>query len=594
MAKTALPHWDMNPYFPGLDSEEFTLAYKALVERIAELGELFDSNAIRKTESLEVNETNVALLEKAIEFLNDLSEELKLVRAYIVSFVSQNSRDDVAQAKYSQLQMESVALSKLSTRFTAWVAAFDVDSLVEKSRIAKDHEFMLRRSVVSASHQMSEIEEDLYSDLVVTGARAWERLHNNVSSRLLVEVPGKGKLPMAAVRGLSQDPDSEVRRNAYDSELKAWASVEVPMAAALNSIKGEANVVNARRGWNDSVEASLFNNNIDRQTLEAMQQAVVDSFPDFRRYLGAKARFLGSKSLAWWDLFAPVSRKSEPKIWSWDETIEFTTSRFGAFSPRLADMARRSFDDGWIDAEPREGKADGAFCMGVRKDESRVMLNFVQSFKSVQTLAHELGHAYHNVNLSDRRALQRSTPSALAETASIFCESIIFHAGLEAASDAEKISILENYLQNTCQVVVDIHSRFILEKGVHEGREQRELSVDELKDLMIDAQRQTYGDGLDQDALHPYMWAVKPHYYIASYYNWPYTFGLLFGTGLYAQYLEDPEKFRAGYDDLLSCTGMEDAAALTARFGFDIRDTGFWRSSLDIIKGRIDEFVALV
>lgn len=232
--------------------------------------------------------------------------------------------------------------------------------------------------------------------------------------------------------------------------------------------------------------------------------------------------------------------------------------------------------------------------MGVRKDESRIMMSYSNSFNSVQTLAHELGHAYHNVNLNGRTPMQRSTPMALAETASIFCQAIIVQAGLAEASEQSKLAILENDLQSACQVVVDIHSRFLFEKAVFDGRAKRELSVDELKDLMLGAQRETYGDGLDGNALHPYMWAVKGHYYGATYYNWPYTFGLLFSTGLYAQYTADPQKFKAGYDALLSSTGLEDAASLTARFGFDIRTPEFWRSSLDILRARIDQFEKLV
>lgn len=588
-----LPHWDMTPLFPSLEAEEFNLAMKKLGEQIEDLWGLYDTIGVRAGEKQELTETLPASVEEVIGAINALSEEMRTVGSFISSFVAVNSKDALAQAKYSEFQIKIVLAGKLAKRFNAWIGSLDVEKLIETSEMCRDHAFSLRKAAKAAHHLMSEAEEDLYSELSPSGPSAWGRLHSNISSRLLVTVEGKpGKLPMAAVRGLAHHPDSVLRRAAYDAELRAWESVEVPMAAALNSIKGDSNTVNTRRGWADSLESALFNNNIDEASLSAMQQAVVASFPDFRRYLKAKARLVGKAALPWCDLFAPVGEGDDK--WGWDDATNFIVEQFSSYSPKMKDMGVRAFAERWVDAEPREGKADGAFCMGVRKDESRIMMNYSNSFNSVQTLAHELGHAYHNVNLNGRTPMQRSTPMALAETASIFCQAIIVQAGLAEASEQSKLAILESDLQSACQVVVDIHSRFLFEKAVFDGRAKRELSVDELKDLMLGAQQETYGDGLDGDALHPYMWAVKGHYYGATFYNWPYTFGLLFSTGLYAQYTADPEKFKAGYDALLSSTGLEDAASLTARFGFDIRAPEFWGKSLDILRARIDQFEKLV
>jgi pepF/M3 family oligoendopeptidase len=325
-----------------------------------------------------------------------------------------------------------------------------------------------------------------------------------------------------------------------------------------------------------------------------MHEACRESFPDFRRYLRAKARLLGQEALPWWDLFAPVGGESGSRHWAFDEAAEFVTAQFGTYSNRLSGLVQRAVQERWVDAEPRDGKVDGAFCMGVRRDESRVLMNYEPSFNSVQTLAHELGHAYHNVNLATCTPMQRETPMALAETASIFCQTIVVNAALERASGAEKLALLEGTLQDSCQVVVDIHSRFLFEQQVFAHRAKRELSAGEFNALMLQAQRETYGDGLQPEALHQYMWAMKPHYYIANFYNWPYTFGLLFGLGLYARYREDPARFRAGYDDLLASTGRESAADLGQRFGIDIRTPAFWRTSLDVCREQVREFEALV
>jgi oligoendopeptidase F len=267
------------------------------------------------------------------------------------------------------------------------------------------------------------------------------------------------------------------------------------------------------------------------------------------------------------------------------------TATFGTYSPQLQALAKRAVDDRWIDAEPRDGKRDGAFCMGLEADRSLVLLNFDGSFRSVQTLAHELGHAYHNVTLADRTPLQRQLPMALAETASIFCETIMVQHGLASAAEGERLALIEGDLQAACQVVVDIHSRFLFERGFCEARARRTVSAAEACELMSDAQGQTYGDGLSER--HPYMWAAKPHYYGSAFYNWPYTFGLLFGLGLYARYVEDPDRFRNGYDDLLSSCGLASAVDLAAGFDIDVRDGAFWAASLRVLQDRIDEFVRL-
>ncbi len=282
-------------------------------------------------------------------------------------------------------------------------------------------------------------------------------------------------------------------------------------------------------------------------------------------------------------------------MWEYDEAASFIIEQFGTYSSKLSNFAARAFREQWIDAEPRVGKVDGAFCAPLRKDESRVFANFKPSYGGMSTLAHELGHGYHNLNLAHRTMLQQDTPMTLAETASIFCETIVREAALRKAGVQEQISILEASLQGSCQVVVDITCRFLFEQRLFEARQQRELSVAELNNVMLEAQRETYGDGLDENALHPYMWAMKPHYYSTdtSFYNYPYMFGLLFGLGLYAQYQQDPEKFKQGYDNLLSSTGLADAATLAAQFGIDIHSADFWRASLDIIREDIERFEAL-
>ena len=595
IATESLPRWDLSPFYPSLDSREFASAHEGIGAGVARLTALYDTHDVRGGDPLELDGDTIKAFEEVIRETNELQDDVRLVNAYLYAFVTTDAHEDRAAALQSQLQAQVAPLRTLSTRFAAWIARLGADRLIEKSQLAADHAWPLRKAEFAATHQMTEAEEGLAAELNLTGGTAWNKLHGDVSARLIGSVNGDD-LAITVIRNLAMDPDASVREAAYRAELLAWESASVPLAAAMNGIKGEANVVNRRRGWDDSLAPALYYNAVDRSTLQAMQSAVVESFPDFRRYLAAKARVLGhrDRALPWWDLFAPVGDPAASAC-SWDAAVDLVRTAFASYSPSLAALAERAFAERWVDAEAHEGKRGGAFCMPVRDDESRVLLNYSGSFDSVSTLAHELGHAYHNTNLAQRTAMQRQTPMALAETASIFCETILVQSGLAAAQgDPERqLVLLDTDLTGATQIVVDIHSRFLFEQRVFEQRTDRALSVNELCDYMTEAQVATYGDGLDAEALHPYMWAVKPHYYGMAYYNWPYTFGLLFGIGLYARYTADPERFRLGYDDLLSATGLGEAAELAARFGIDVRSESFWRDSLDVIRGRIADYEKL-
>ena len=596
-AAKALPHWDMTVVYPGLESAEFEQGFNAVAQAIGELADLFDAHGIAKREPAPLDEVTVQSFETVITRYNAVLEETHVLIAYLYCLVSTDSRDDAAQARMSALQNQTMRLSQLGTRFTAWLGTLDIDALIEQSEIAREHGYALRRAKTEAEHLMSPAEEALASELNLSGGTAWSKLHGNLTSQLSVRIQLNGEeqeLPMSMVRNLALDPDRDVRRRAYEAEIAGWDSAALPLAAALNSIKGEVNTLTQRRGWDTPLDEAVFENAIDRQTLDAMMEAARESFPDFRRYLRAKARALGLPALAWYDLLAPIGEHA--RTWEFEEGATFIERQFGTYSAKMSEYAARAFRERWVDAEPRSGKRDGAYCIMLRGEESRIFANFKPAFTGVSTLAHELGHGYHNLNKAHRTPIQRSTPMTLAETASIFCETIIQNAALKEASEAEQLALLETSLEGSCQVVVDITSRFLFETSVFEARRERELSVEELKTLMLNAQRETYGDGLDQDVLHPYMWAVKGHYYSTgrSYYNYPYMFGLLFGLGLYARYTQEPEEFKQGYDDLLSSTGLADAAGLARRFGIDITTPEFWRSSLDVIRGQVDRFEELV
>ncbi len=588
------PRWDLTPLFPSLTSPELRAALDAVRTESDALLAFFEQRGIRRRPQEALDPGESELFDEVLDRVNTLFEAQIPVRSFISCSVSVNAADDVAQALAGELRTLSVQTNQIWTRFIAWIGTLDHAALGRQSAAAAAHAHPLRVAAEQARRQLSEEEELLCAELQPAGLSGWARLHSDLTSLLEapVEYPdGARMLPMSVIRALANDPDRAVRRAAYTAELAAWERVSVPLAAALNGVKGWQSVLNRKRGYADDVKPTLLTNGIDAATLAAMQEAVIESFPRFRGYFRAKARCLGVEALAWYDLSAPVGRLG--RTYSWDEATEFVAEQFGRYSARMRDFALSSFRSRWTDAEPRAGKEGGAYCIGVGGGNSRILMNFDGSINAVSTLAHELGHAYHNRNLQDRLYCQRRTPSTLAETASIFCETLVYDAVLKAAAGEQRLGLVEASLQRDALVVVDIHSRFLFEKAVFARRRQRELTPREFCELMLDAQRATFGDGLDPECLHPYMWAVKGHYYGPLFYNYPYTFGLLFGLGLYARYLEDADAFRDGYDDLLSATGLADAATLGARFGINTRSPDFWRQSLAVLGRSVDEFVRL-
>lgn len=586
-----LPRWRTDDLYAGLDDPRLNADLAALRDAVSALEGTFDRVGVGQGGPVATPDTLAGVLGG----LNEVMGRVTTLRGFISAFVTTDSRDALAQQKMGELTTLTLPLGPLRSRLTAWLGGQDpeeVGALLAESGVAQEHAHLIRRSVERARYQMTPQEEDLAARLRPSGAGGWAKLHGNVSSQLSGEFRGR-TLPVTALRALATDPDEAVRRDAYEAELKVWQQSEVVLAAALNGVKGEEGTLAVRRGFADVVAPSLLTHGIDRETLSAMQGAVERSLPDFRRYFAAKARVLGKAKMDWWDLFAPLGRSKTE--WTYEAGTRFVEEQFRGYSERLGDFAARAFGEGWIDAGPRDGKRGGAFCMGWQGDQSRILMNHDPSLDSVSTLAHELGHGYHNLLKAPRTPLQRETPMTLAETASIFCETIIQNAALERATGEERLYVLETQLLGHAQVVVDIHSRFLFERAVFEKRAERDLTPQEFGDLMTWAQRETYGDVLE--TTHPYMWAVKPHYYSLGFYNYPYTFGLLFGLGLYAQYQAAKERgeeadFQRRYDDLLASTGLEDAVTLAARFGIDLHAPDFWEGSLDVIREQIAAYEA--
>jgi pepF/M3 family oligoendopeptidase len=598
---TAVPRWDLTNVYPALDSKQFKNAIKQYKFLLDEMEVFFKkaSKADAKTDPKKLGK----LLGESVDRFNAIFELSGRIGPFIYSFVTTDSRNKDAMRALSELEQMSVQASVLNTKFQAWVGKLGKSAVKKAAKTnasAKSHEFILNEAVVQSKYMMSEAEEILAAELTLSGGNAFGKLQGTLTSQLTVdfELDGKTqKMPMPALINLRSHPDEPTRRRGYEAENIAWENVKETLAACMNGVKGETLTLDKKRGREDAIHASIDSARMDRATLNAMLDAMKDSFPMFKKYFKHKAKLLGKEKLAWWDISAPMGKTD--KVYSYEESRDFIVENFNKFSPELGAFAKRAFDNNWIDAEQRDGKRGGAFCMGVTGvKESRILSNFDGSFDQVSTLAHELGHAFHNecAYQAGKTELQQSTPMTLAETASIMCETIITEAVLAQVTDPqEELAIIEAQMNNATGVIVDIYSRYLFEKEVFERREQSELSADDLNEIMERAQKATYGDGLDERYLQKFMWTWKPHYYSSgfSFYNYPYAFGLLFAIGLYAVYQKRGADFVPDYKNLLASTGEDRAAELADRFGINIRTKKFWADSLAIIGKRVEKYCEL-
>ncbi len=582
-------HWDLTKMYSGFDDAKLAADFaqaQALNQELA---------ALLQEKPADVG----ALLVQAVRTAQKRSEKMALVGEFIFLNLATNAKNEQALAWMDKLMRAQVEMQQTSSAFTRYVSKVEgLDALIVREPLLKEHEYMLKTMVKDAAHVMDPAIEGPVLKMQMTGGEAWSQLSDQIMATHMVEMEIDGEkqsLPLSTVRGMATSPEATVRRRAYEAELASYPRIELAMAACLNGIKGEALTLCELQHYDTVLDTALDAAKIDRQTLDAMLTAMRESLPAFRRYFRAKARHLGHEGgLPFYDLFAPIGAAG--KTYTLEEARQLLVQVFGQFSEKMSRFIDRAFEEHWIDAFPYEGKQGGAFCAGVHPlGISYVLANFEGSLDSVSTLAHELGHAYHGDCVKHLSILNADYPMTLAETASIFNETMLVAKLQEGANPQERLMLLDQQIGNAAQVVVDILSRFLFESEVIERRKDHTMLPDELKEIMLDAQKQTYGDGLDENALHPYMWACKTHYYSASlhFYNFPYAFGLLFGLGVYERYLEKGEAFLPEYDALLAATGLGDVKDVAARVGIDVTDVNFWRKSLSVVEKMIDEMEKL-
>ena len=578
--------WNLDPIFTGFDDPAFEAELNHGRELIAEYTALMGNLA--ELEPLEALKKGIALEEKISAMVSKLGLYASLRQ-------SANTRDPEAASQLGRLMAIYSGMAAPEASFREWAAKLpNLMELVESDEILKQYRFLFSKMADSSRYLLGSRGEEIMARMQLSGGNAWSDLQGYLTSTVPVSYRGT-TTNLSSIRNLAYDPDPQVRKDAYEAEQACYERIRDAVAFALNSIKLETISDCKLRGYESPLARTLKHSDMKRETLDAMLGAMDEYLPKFWQYLKAKGKALGHENgLPWYDLFAPMGSASAK--FTAEDAKAYLVEQFTGFDQELADMVARAFDEAWIDFYPRDGKAGGAFCAGVEcLNESRILTNFDGMFTDVVTLAHELGHAFHNQCIQDHRPLNRDYSMPVAETASTFNECVVMESAIAKATDkGERIALIESQLQDVTQIICDIYSRFRFEAMVFENREEQFMNADALCGLMLEAQKQSYGDGLDHNVLHPYMWVCKGHYYGPTFYNFPYAFGGLFARGLYAQYKQEGASFVPKYKKLLNTTPVAtvEGAALVA--GIDLTDKNFWRSALQTVAEEIDLFCALV
>lgn len=565
MSESELPRWSLEGIYPSVDSVEFDRDIKRLYDIVSEIESIGHDSSCSLKHLLSLNDQGEAYVSNLMAYTEALLSTDTSNSAYLKAF----SRAEDAAMDFSSSQ--DIIVENVSRRESEFCSpeleeyALTLKEIMEKSR-----------------HQMSLEEERLAKEMLKVSSSAWSRLQSSITSS--IEKDGK---TLNELRALAFSEDRSVRENAFRREIEILKEHEIALSSALNGVKGTVLILEKRRKWPSPLDRSLFDSRISKESFEALLEALEESISMFSRYFHRKAELLGLERLDFYDLFAPVGKSG--REYTFDEAMDIVEASYYGFSKETGDFIKRARKSNWIDAEMRKGKSGGAYdTYFPLKKESRIFLNFDGSFDSLFTLAHELGHAYHDSVISELPLSWQRYPMTLAETASIFGENLLFESLIETLSEDQRLRVIESYVQSASQVCIDILSRYYFENEVFERRSEGELTPGELNEIMVRSQERAYGDELGEK--HPYMWAVKSHYYAEdfSFYNYPYAFGELFALGLFSL-RESSDDFPSLYKRVLSLTGRMDAVELSRSVGLNIEDREFWKRGLSVIDKYIKE-----
>lgn len=578
--------WSLSELYSGYDDPRFAEDMAKADELCAQFAALSEDLTGEAGETLK---KYLLLSEKAAELFTNLGVYASLRQAA-------DSTDAQSVSVMGRIMARQSSLAAPETKIHKYIAGLDgLDELIASDPLLEQYSFLLKNIRRDDKYLLGAGEEKVISLYSISGSSAWGDMQQYLTSTVEVEYDG-GKTNLSDIRNKAYDSDAGVRKAAYEAEKRCYEKIKDAVAFSLNSIKLEVLSRCRLKGFASPLDEAVYYARMSRSTLDALMTAIEEYLPVFHRYMRAKAKLLGYEGgLKWYDLFAPLG--GSDRRFTASEAGQFLTEVFSGFDAGLAEMVRRAFDENWIDLYPRAGKAGGAFCCGIYTiKQNRILTNFDGSLSDVVTLAHELGHAFHDLNLYDNRILNTEYSMPVAETASTFNETLVMKQIIKEEKDpVKRRALIESRLMDAAQIICDIYSRFLFEKGVFDARDEEFMFPDRLCEMMLDAQKKAYGDGLEPETMHPYMWVCKSHYYSGqlSFYNFPYAFGGLLANGLYARYEKEGADFVPLYKKFLKATAVmtvEDAGRVA---GIELSDPAFWRMSLDVFKKETEEFISL-
>ena len=582
--------WNVSRLYSSYDDPSYLQDWNQLDRLISE----WQSWSERLTSTFDPARTLLDYIQKSEE----LSQLIYKLYAFSQFQLAINVRDEVSQKKTDQMQKKLEALTVPEVRFIRWIKDQDLSFLATHPDLKK-YQWNLEQKQEEGKYMLPEREEELLTKLRKTGAYAWAKLQQTLTSLAtgeIVDAEGNKKvLPLMSLRNLAFDEKAEMRKQGFEVENKIYENLEESIAASLNHIKGEMITETEWRKYPSLWDSIARKHRIRHETVLALMEAVKKQLPLIQPFYRTKARLLGHPDgLPIWDLHAPLGKLSQSYPFNVARSIILEV--FGGFDPQMKAMAEKAFSEDWIDVEPRQGKRGGAFCANVYAlKESRILLNYDETQENLITLAHELGHAYHNVFLMQNSILHLSAPLSLAECASTFNEHLLQDWLMNNMSEDQQLIFLEKKIQRTVAVIVDIYSRFVFEQEVMDRRKEGSLSSREIKEIMSNAQKEAYGDGLDPNHLQPYAWMNKPHYYMPDlhFYNFPYTLGCLTSLYLYQQYLNEGAAFLPRYQQFLGRCGWGTVEEITSSVGINIHSDEFIQTTFGLIDKDIREFQEL-
>ncbi len=578
--------WSLDVLYQGYQDKKF-------LDDMSKIDEL-----VNKMNSVAMDLSKYEVKEALHKIISTLEEVYSLherLGGYCSLRQATNTTDSESASYLGIISQKFSNIAKAEAMFKSYIANIgDLESLIESDELFTEYRFMLLEIKKNAKHLLNDQVEEVISKFDISGGSAWEELQSYLTSTVKVDYRGE-EITLSSVRNLAYSNDAKERKEAYEAEIAAYDKIKDAVAFSLNSIKLQVSTEAELRGYESPLMMALNQSNMQKSTLDAMLTAMKEYLPKFQEYLRKKGEILGSnKGLAWYDMFAPLGTSEQS--FSVEEAKEYLLKHFRGFAPDLAEMVDKAFTEEWIDFFPRAGKVGGAFCSNVQSaKQSRILTNFDGSLSDVVTLAHELGHAYHNQQIHEHRIMNTDYSMPVAETASTFNENIIMNAAIDEADGVEKLVLIESQLQDATQIICDIYSRYLFETAVFENRKNSFMFADDLKEIMLKAQKEAYGEGLDETTLHPYMWVCKGHYYSShlSFYNFPYAFGGLFARGLYAKYKNEGQEFLPKYRDLLNATPVNTVEEVAKYADIDLTNPDFWRAGLQSFADQIDEFIRL-